>query len=303
MIAEGHPHSEKFREGIDEVHGLWATLRKALDDRQAALEQNAVAQQYLFDASEAEAWMGEQELYLMGDEKAKDEQGANNAMKKHELLQRTIENYASEIRSLGDRSRAMVEAGHPESEAVAAKQSRVDKMYAGLHDLCLERRLRLEEILKLYSLLREILDLEVSHSPFHTIRLYNHMGVIDLALKCHIFFKVSPVRNIPLKLEMRIFLPRIGLKIVKDGSMPILYLPPPSSLYRLGSPSEQSSRAATRWVPTTNTAVCCVSALLTSHGKPTSLASTVSPQRTSFVMLSSLRVTVKLLRLPAGRTE
>nr|CDS28968.2 spectrin beta chain [Hymenolepis microstoma] len=160
MIGEGHPHSEKFREGIDEVHALWADLKQALADRQAALVQNEVAQQYLFDASEAEAWMGEQELYLMGDEKAKDEQGATNAMKKHELLQKIIENYSSEIRSLGDRSRAMIESGHPESEIVATKQSRVDKMYAGLHDLCLERRLRLEEILKLYSLLREILDLE-----------------------------------------------------------------------------------------------------------------------------------------------
>ncbi len=90
-----------------------------------------------------------------------DEQGANNAMKKHELLQKTIENYAGEIRSLGDRSRAMIEAGHPESDAVAAKQSRVDKMYAGLHDLCIERRRRLDEINKLYGLLREILDLEV----------------------------------------------------------------------------------------------------------------------------------------------
>ncbi|CDS40887.1 spectrin beta chain [Echinococcus multilocularis] len=176
MIAEGHPHSEKFREGIDEVRALWATLRQALADRQAALAQNEIAQQYLFDASEAEAWMGEQELYLMGDEKAKDEQGATNAMKKHELLQKTIENYASEIRSLGDRSRAMVESDHPESEVVAAKQSRVDKMYAGLHDLCLERRLRLEEILKLYSLLREILDLEAWIDERTVIASSHEMG-------------------------------------------------------------------------------------------------------------------------------
>ncbi|VDD80712.1 unnamed protein product [Mesocestoides corti] len=176
MIADGHPHSEKFREGIDEVRALWASLRLALDDRQAALLQNEVAQQYLFDASEAEAWMGEQELYLMGDEKARDEQGATNAMKKHELLQKTIENYASEIRSLGDRCRAMVESGHPESEVVAAKQSRVDKMYAGLHDLCLERRLRLEEILKLYSLLREILDLEAWIAERTVIASSHEMG-------------------------------------------------------------------------------------------------------------------------------
>ncbi|VEL43910.1 unnamed protein product, partial [Protopolystoma xenopodis] len=89
----------------------------------------------------------------------RDEQGANNAMKKHEHLQKTVENYATEIRALGERSRAL-EAGHPEAETVAAKQSRVDKMYAGLRELCFERKARLDELLKLYNLLREILDLE-----------------------------------------------------------------------------------------------------------------------------------------------
>ncbi|CAL8080889.1 unnamed protein product [Calicophoron daubneyi] len=160
MIQEGHPRSDRFREAIDELWALWEELEKAIADRQQKLLDNETAQQYLFDASEADAWMGEQELYLMSDEKAKDEQGANNAMKKHEQLQKSVENYASEIRNLGERSRAMIEANHPEAEPVAAKQARIDKMYAGLLDLCHERRLRLEEILKLYYLLREISDLE-----------------------------------------------------------------------------------------------------------------------------------------------
>lgn len=160
MIQEGHPRSDRFREAIEELWTLWSELQQVLEERQRKLLENEQAQQYLFDASEAEAWMGEQELYLMGDDRAKDEQAANNAVKRHELLQKSVENYASEICSLGERSRAMLEANHPEAEAVAVKQARVDKMYAGLRDLCAERHLRLEEILKLYSLLREILDLE-----------------------------------------------------------------------------------------------------------------------------------------------
>ncbi|KAA3676090.1 spectrin beta [Paragonimus westermani] len=160
MIQENHPRSDRFREAIDELWDLWGQLEQVVSDRHRKLLENEVAQQYLFDASEAEAWMGEQELYLMGEERAKDEQGANNAMKKHEQRQKIVENYATEIRNLGERSRAMIETNHPEAEAVAAKQARVDKMYAGLRDLCVERRARLEEILKLYCLLREILDLE-----------------------------------------------------------------------------------------------------------------------------------------------
>ncbi|TGZ63077.1 hypothetical protein CRM22_007109 [Opisthorchis felineus] len=160
MIQEGHPRSDRFRKAIDELWDLWGQLEEVVSSRHQKLLENEVAQQYLFDASEAEAWMGEQELYLMGEERAKDEQGANNAMKRHEQLQKVVENYSTEIRNLGERSRAMLEANHPEAEAVAIKQARVDKMYAGLRELCVERRARLEEILKLYSLLRDILDLE-----------------------------------------------------------------------------------------------------------------------------------------------
>lgn len=71
MIQEGHPRSERFREAIDELWSLWGQLEQVMSDRQQKLLENEIAQQYLFDASEAEAWMGEQELYLMGDERAK----------------------------------------------------------------------------------------------------------------------------------------------------------------------------------------------------------------------------------------
>jgi len=49
----------------------WAELRGAVDDRKQRLDDSEVVQQYLFDAAEAEAWMGEQELLMMSDERAK----------------------------------------------------------------------------------------------------------------------------------------------------------------------------------------------------------------------------------------
>ena len=70
--------------------------------------------QYFFDASEAEAWMSEQELYMMGEDRAKDEMGANNMLKKHSTLEKTVEDYAETIRSLGDRSRVLIDEGHPD---------------------------------------------------------------------------------------------------------------------------------------------------------------------------------------------
>ena len=70
--------------------------------------------QYYFDASEAEAWMSEQELYMMGEERSKDEIGAQNMMKKHQNLEKAVEDYADVVRQLGERSRNLMETDHPE---------------------------------------------------------------------------------------------------------------------------------------------------------------------------------------------
>ena len=46
------------------------------------------------------------------------------------------------------------------SEQIGVRQSKVDKLYAGLKDLAVERRGKLEEVLKLFMLHREVDDLE-----------------------------------------------------------------------------------------------------------------------------------------------
>lgn len=58
--------------------------------------------------------MSEQELYMMGEERAKDEIGAQNMMKKHTALENVVEDYAQEVRQLGERSRALINQEHPE---------------------------------------------------------------------------------------------------------------------------------------------------------------------------------------------
>ena len=46
------------------------------------------------------------------------------------------------------------------SDQIAIRQSQIDKLYAGLKDLAEERRGRLEEMVKLFNLNREVEDLE-----------------------------------------------------------------------------------------------------------------------------------------------
>lgn len=104
--------------------------------------------------------MGEQELYMMVEDRGKDEISAQNLKKKHESLELAVDNYADTIRQLGETARQLTSEMHPESDQIAVKQSQVDKLYAGLKDLAGERRAKLDEALKLFMLHREVDDLE-----------------------------------------------------------------------------------------------------------------------------------------------
>lgn len=64
--------------------------------------------------SEAEAWMSEQELYMMVEDKGKDEISAENLMKKHQNLENAVEDYAETVRQLGETARQLISEGHPE---------------------------------------------------------------------------------------------------------------------------------------------------------------------------------------------
>uniref|UniRef100_A0ABD2X9X6 Spectrin beta chain n=1 Tax=Trichogramma kaykai TaxID=54128 RepID=A0ABD2X9X6_9HYME len=160
LIDEGHEASDEFRRMIPELNEKWQQLKDALDERNAHLAQNEKAQQYFFDATEAESWMSEQELYMMVEDRGKDEISAQNLMKKHESLEHAVEDYAETIRQLGETSRQLIGDQHPLADQIAVKQSQVDKLYAGLKDLAGERRAKLDEALQLFMLNREVDDLE-----------------------------------------------------------------------------------------------------------------------------------------------
>ncbi|TMS14199.1 Spectrin beta chain, non-erythrocytic 1 [Larimichthys crocea] len=149
-----------LEERLVELRELWDQLIAETDKRHARLIEANRAQQFYADAAEAEAWMGEQELHMMSEEKAKDEQSALVMVKKHQTLEQALEDYAQTIHQLANSSRLMVTSEHPESERITLRQAQVDKLYAGLKDLAEERRGRLQERLRLTQLKREVDDLE-----------------------------------------------------------------------------------------------------------------------------------------------
>ena len=70
--------------------------------------------QYILDAEESEAWMGEQELYMLSDDRPKNEFGAENMLNKHAQLTKTIEDYEDTIRGLSEKCRDLVDTNHPD---------------------------------------------------------------------------------------------------------------------------------------------------------------------------------------------
>ncbi|KAI4790788.1 hypothetical protein KUCAC02_034405, partial [Chaenocephalus aceratus] len=94
------------------------------------------AQQYYFDAAEAEAWMSEQELYMMSEEKAKDELSAVTMQKKHQIVEQAVEDYAEAVHLLSKTSRGLVAEAHPEREVDELEQWVAEReVVAGSHEL------------------------------------------------------------------------------------------------------------------------------------------------------------------------
>lgn len=67
MIGERHERADEFQSEIARLGQHWAELREAIEQRRVRLDDSQRVQQYFFDCSEAEAWMAEQELYMMSD--------------------------------------------------------------------------------------------------------------------------------------------------------------------------------------------------------------------------------------------
>ncbi|KAM9317060.1 spectrin beta chain, non-erythrocytic 1 [Gastrophryne carolinensis] len=160
ILDDNSPNAEALKQRLADLQSLWNLLSEEIEKRHRRLEEAHKAQQYYFDAAEAEAWMSEQELYMMSEEKAKDEQSAVSMLKKHQILEQAVEDYAETVHQLSKTSRALVADGHPESERISMRQSQVDKLYAGLKDLSEERRGKLDERHRLFQLNREVDDLE-----------------------------------------------------------------------------------------------------------------------------------------------
>ncbi|XP_072315924.1 spectrin beta chain, non-erythrocytic 4 isoform X2 [Eucyclogobius newberryi] len=154
------PQADSARAGLEQLSQLWALLWAETERRQLVLDAMYQAQQYYFDTAEVEAWLSEQELHMMNEEKGKDEPSTLQLLKKHLVLEQTIEDYAETIGLLSQQCRQLLEMGHPDCECISKRQAQVDRLYVSLKDLVEERKSRLEQQYWLYQLNREVDELE-----------------------------------------------------------------------------------------------------------------------------------------------
>ncbi|XP_048831695.1 spectrin beta chain, erythrocytic isoform X1 [Brienomyrus brachyistius] len=160
MMAAESPKPVRIEEQMKELQDVWTRLQEETNKRRDRLNAAKLAQQYYNDADEAEAWIGEQELYMIADEMAKDEQNATLLLKRHSTLKQNVDEYAESIQQLADRAQKMLAEDHPDGEAIIRRQGQVDKQYASLKDLAEERKKKLDHTCHHFQLCREVEDLE-----------------------------------------------------------------------------------------------------------------------------------------------
>jgi len=159
LIEEGHEDSPQFRLLIEQLLSDWDNLKHEVDNRRVNLLENEKVQQYYFDASEAEQWMSEQELYMMSDDRGKDEFTSQNIKRKHEAIESAIRDYNHTISQLKETADSLIKENVADSERVSQRQNEINKLYSQLNDLAADRHARLDEGLDLFKLNREIEDL------------------------------------------------------------------------------------------------------------------------------------------------
>ncbi|CAJ0583549.1 unnamed protein product, partial [Mesorhabditis spiculigera] len=100
MIAQGHFLAPEIRDKLAQLRDNWRALKNKADKRRGELNDSLQAHQYLADANEAEAWMGEKEPIVGSTDYGKDEDSAEALLKKHRALLSDLEAFKGTIDDL-----------------------------------------------------------------------------------------------------------------------------------------------------------------------------------------------------------
>ena len=114
MYNQEHPDAERVHNLCDRLKKRWQSLKELSQGFEEKLDVGLRAKQYYFDAAEAESWMSEKELFLMGDDLGKDEEHVQKLLKKHQITENAINDYENTIKELEAEAKKMIDEEHVE---------------------------------------------------------------------------------------------------------------------------------------------------------------------------------------------
>eukprot|EP00118_Oscarella_pearsei_P018140 m.184464 g.184464 ORF g.184464 m.184464 type:complete len:3710 (+) comp39319_c1_seq2:34-11163(+) len=155
LVASGNFASEEILQQNRDLQTSWKNVLAHSRARKRKLGQSLEAQQYYFEATEADVWMNEKAGIASNQDYGKDEDTAEKYLQKHRTLAVDVEAYVKEVTRLEEMAQAFIAADHFDSTSISARQSALEEQLLGLQTLTAARRQKLEESIKLHQYLRE----------------------------------------------------------------------------------------------------------------------------------------------------
>lgn len=160
LVKQNHPEKGKVQTLCKKLEESWNELESHASDRGRKLEMSLKAQQYLFDASEIETWLGEKNNVLRSTDYGRDRDSTTKLLTKHKAIELELDTYSGIVNEMGHNCSAMIASSHPDSKILSAKQQLIEKMLKSLQKLANQRQLALMACLYRHEYFLEVDEVE-----------------------------------------------------------------------------------------------------------------------------------------------
>ncbi|CAM9921766.1 unnamed protein product [Lampetra planeri] len=109
---------EDVARALGAVQESWRRLHELLALRSALLQQAALLQLFYEEVDEMESWLREKLPLLSSEDVGRDDSGAEALLKRHQRLERDLEQRGGDVRKLAEQARALVQAAPPPGPVV-----------------------------------------------------------------------------------------------------------------------------------------------------------------------------------------
>ncbi|XP_044574402.1 spectrin beta chain, non-erythrocytic 1 isoform X3 [Cotesia glomerata] len=160
LIDQSHPERKKIQELCEKLDDAWKDLQDKANERSRALDLSLRAQEFFFEAGEVESWLCEKNDVLSSTDYGRDRDAATKLLTKHKTVELELDSYNGIVTEMGHTAAAMVNAKHPDSKAIAAKQQAIAQQMRALQRLAITRQQRLMESMYRHEYFLESRELE-----------------------------------------------------------------------------------------------------------------------------------------------